>query len=334
MIPLRTAIAVLILAASVPLAACSRTDEKASGTSPEKIIIACATPPYTALVDIAQARGYFRQAGLEVSLHFHSTGKSALDEVLEGKADFATVAETPFMFAIMKGANISLIATIQSSIKNNAIVARKEKSISSPGDLKGKRIGASLGTIGEFFMDAFLAINGISRKDVNVVNLKPEEMLDALAGGSVDAVSTWPPFLNEEQKKLGNNGVVFYNEDICMQTFNVVTAQEQTRKNPVRIKKVLLALIKAAEIAKRNREEALQTVAAFRQIDRDLLRRLWPGNTFEVTLDQRLVLALEDESRWAIKGGLTAKKDVPNYLDFIYLNGLQSVKPHAVSILK
>ncbi len=59
----------------------------------------------------------------------HPYGKTALKEVLEGKADFATVAETPVMFAIMKGEKISIIATIQTSSRNSAIMARKDKGI-------------------------------------------------------------------------------------------------------------------------------------------------------------------------------------------------------------
>ena len=52
-----------------------------------------------------------------------------------------------------------------------------------------------------------------------------------------------------------------------------------------------------------------------------------------MSLDQSLILALEDESRWAIKRGLVREMNIPNYLDFIYLDGLTSVKPEAVRIL-
>ena len=64
------------------------------------------------------------------------------------------------------------------------------------------------------------------------------------------------------------------------------------------------------------------------------LRELWAPETFIVTLDQSLVLALEDESRWAMKNGLVGGTKVPNYLNFIYFDGLESVKPKAVRILR
>lgn len=45
-------------------------------------------------------------------------------------------------------------------------------------------------------------------------------------------------------------------------------------------------------------------------------------------------LALEDESMWAMTNRLTAATKLPNYLDFIYLQGLRAVKPDAVRILR
>ena len=170
------------LAIAVCLFACTRTDHKPAGP-PEKVTIAYAATTDAVLAEVAQVKGYFRLEGLEVTPRLHPYGKPALDDLLAGKADFATVAETPVMFAIMNGAKISVIATIQNSSMNSAILARMDRGILTPGDLKGKRIAATLGTTSDFFMDALLALHGISRKDVEVVDLKAGEMADALARG-------------------------------------------------------------------------------------------------------------------------------------------------------
>jgi len=205
--------------------------------------------------------------------------KAALDEVLEGKADLAIAAETPIMFAIMKGQKISIIATIQSSNKNAAIVARKDRSISTLSDLKGKKIGVNLGTNGEFFMDSFLAIHGMARQDITVVDLKPAEIPEALVRGDIDAVSAWSPFLGQAQKELGDKGVTFYDQDIYTETSNLAATQESIRKNPARVRKVLLALLKAEEFVMHHPDEAQKIVAEFRQMKQDLLGELWPNNT-------------------------------------------------------
>jgi NitT/TauT family transport system substrate-binding protein len=305
-----------------------------SVSRPEKITIAYAAITDTALAQVAQQQGYYLQEGLEVTPLLRSHGKAALDELLAGNADFATVAETPVMFAIMLGEKISIIATIQTSQKNNGIVARKDKGILMPHDLRGRKIAVTRGTTADFFMHAFLAAHGISGNDIKVVDLKPEDMPYALANGDVDAVAAFHPYLIQGQRKLGNRGIIFYDEDIYTQTFNVVAMQEFIRRNPGKIKKLLLALSRAEEFVRQNPAEAQKIVADFSHIDTDLVRELWADRNLSVALDQSLVLALEDESRWAIKAGVISKRKIPNYLDFIYFEGLESARPKAVRILR
>ena len=332
-LPDRMLIALAAVTIFACVIACSRTADKAAGPA-EKATIAYSAPPYSVLVDIAQKQGYFLQAGLETTPLTYPYGKLALDALLEGKADFATAGETPVMFAIMKGRKISIIATIQTSNLNNAVIARRHKGILAPRDLKGMRIAVTFGTVGEFFLDAFLAVNGVSRGDVRMINMGPDEMQEALASGSVDAVSSWSPVTLSLQKKLGDKVITFHNEDVYTQSFNVVATQEYVRKNPVKVKKLLLAIIEAEKFAARSPEDAKKIIADISPLNRDLVGEMWDRNKFSVTLDQSLVLALEDESRWAITSRLTKETNVPNYLDFIYLDGLLSVKPEAVRILR
>jgi NitT/TauT family transport system substrate-binding protein len=159
-------------------------------------------------------------------------------------------------------------------------------------------------------------------------------MPSALANGDIDAASAFVPYISYAQKKLGNIAVTFYDENIYTWTFNVVATQEFIRKNPEKVKKLLRALIKAEEFVKLNPGEAQKIVAGFSGMDVGIVREIWANNNFSVALDQSLLLALEDETSWAIKGGLVRNPNIPNYLDFFYLDGLTSVKPNAVRILR
>lgn len=156
-------------------------EHKPSGP-PEKVTIAYSTTTDSVLAEVAQMQGFYLQKGLEAIPQKYPYGKIALQAVLEGRADFATVAETPIMFAVLNGEKLYVIATIQTSSKANAIVARKDKGILTPADLKGRTIAATLGTTSEFFMDAYLAGHGIARKNMKVVDLKAEGLSDALGG--------------------------------------------------------------------------------------------------------------------------------------------------------
>jgi NitT/TauT family transport system substrate-binding protein len=331
---IRMAIAVVALAASICWCACDRTDRKPAGPI-EKATIAYSATHHAILAEVAQVKDYFKKEGLEIMPHLHAYGKPALRDMMEGTADFATVAETPVMFAILEGAEISIIATIHKANKdNNAIVVRKDKGIFAPLDLKGKKIATTFGTVSEFFLDAFLAINSISKKDVTLVNLRQEELPQALAEGNVDAAAGFNPYLTAAQRRLGEGGTTFYNKNIYTQTFLIVSTREFIRHNPGKVEKVLRALDRAEKFVQQNPEEALKIVSDFNQKEIVATREMLAGTFIGLSLDQSLILALEDESRWAIKGGLTGATKVPNYLDYIYFDGLKSVKPAVIGILK
>jgi len=311
---------------------CDRSDKKTANAPP--ITFAYTVLPDAALVQVAQRQGYFQQEGLNVTPQIHQIGKTALEAVIAGKADFATVAETPIVFAILRGEKLSIIATINMSNKNMAIIARKDKDIHALSDLKWKKIATTFGTIGEFFMDTMLLTNGISRKDVTVVNIPPESMQSALARGEVDAISSWNPILIRAQHQLGEKGITFYGEDVYTQTYNLVATQAYIDKNPGQVKKIILALIKAEKFVSENPAEAQKIVADISQTDKGLIGETWSVNHMSVALDQSLLLAMEDETRWAIKSGLVNNTSMPNYLNDLYFDGLQAVKPSAVRILR
>lgn len=300
--------------------------------SREKVTIAYTTILNAVLVHIAFVKGYFADEGLDVTPQPHAFGKPALDAVIDGKADLATVTDTPVVLAVTGGKKLYIIAVIETSGRDEAIVARQDRGISKPSDLKGKNIGVTLGTAGHFFADSFLIARGIDRNNVNIIDMKPDAMFEELSKGKVDAVSVWNPTLKSLGKNLGNKAITFYDETIYTETFCVAAGQEYVKKNPEAIKKFLRALIKAELFVKQNEKEARNLVAEFLKMDKALLDETWDIFSFKVTLDQAMLVDLEDQTRWALKNKLTAGTSMPNYLDYIYVDGLHSVKPEAVRI--
>lgn len=92
----------------------------------EEVTIAEGQQPIAGPVYVGLEKGYFSDQGLDVILQPHRSGKSALNSVLEGNADFATVAETPLMHAGIREDKIYIIATIHNSVENTVVLARKD----------------------------------------------------------------------------------------------------------------------------------------------------------------------------------------------------------------
>lgn len=316
------------------LAGCQKTShqnvEQGYAGTPQKITVAYTAQPESALVLVAAAKGYFADEALDAQMQAHTSGKSSLQAVIRNRADFATVAETPIMFNVLKGEKILVVANIETSTMNHAIVARKSAGISRPGDLKGKRVGFVPGTTSDFFLDSLLTANGLTRQEIHPVAMGIEEMQDAMKAKKVDAVSAWNCPLTQISRQLGPDGVIFYDREIYTETFNIAAMQDFVRNNPEAVKRFLRALIKAENFMAKNPDEAQAIVSAAIQVDKELIREIWSAFNYRVALDQMLLIALEDETRWAMKNKLTDRAAMPDYMGYIHLDSLMAVKPEAV----
>jgi NitT/TauT family transport system substrate-binding protein len=330
----RSPVVILVALALIvwSVSGCKPPGKQAS--SREKITFAHTISPNVALVHIAFAKGFFAEEGLDATPQPHAFGKLALESVSEGKADFATPGDTPFVFSVMNGRKITTLAVIETSNRNQAIIARQDRGIATPSDFPGKKIGFTPGTTSDFFLYSFLLYHGIDEKQVRRVAMDPGDMAEALDTGKVDAVSTWNPILRQLQKKFGSRGVIFFGESIYTEAFCVAAMQEYVKKNPEVVKNVVRALIKAETFVKRHPEESRRLVAEFTKTDKAIIDDTWDVFTFEVALDQGLLVNFEDQTRWVIKNRLAIRTDMPNYLDFIYDNALRSVKPEAIRIVR
>jgi ABC-type nitrate/sulfonate/bicarbonate transport system substrate-binding protein len=300
----------------------------------EKITIAYTTAPDAVLVQIAFAKRFFAEEGLDAAPQPHAFGKLALESLLKGKADLATVGDTPFVFAVMNGRKVSAVAAILASNRNNAVVARRDRGIENPSDLLGKRIGVTFGTTGDFFDYSFLLYHGIRENQVRRIGMDPGDMDEALGTGKVDAVSTWSPFRQRILKKLGSNGVEFFGEELYTEAYVVAGTREYFGGHPGTVRKVLRALLKAETFVNRHPGESRRLVAEFTGTERPDLEEAWEAFTFKVSLGQALLVNFEDQTRWVMKNRKAARTEMPNYLEFIDERGLRAVAPGDVDIVR
>lgn len=329
-------IGVVILAAllAAGYAWMARTPTRQAAGPLEPMTIAANTQYVgTGLVFVTQAKGYFAEEGLNVTLQPYATGKAALDAALEGRANLATVADIPIMFEVTKGQPVSIVATIFTGEKDVGIIGRIDQDVSTLASLNGKRMGVTVGTSAHFMLDSFLIRQKLSPDDLTLRDLQPEKLVDALVKGDVDAVATWEPYLSSLRIQLGANGAVFYSAGIYEVVFTIAGARDYVVSRPEAIKRLLRALIRAERFCKDEPDAARQIIAGAINMSLENLRELWPSYRFYVALHQSLLLTLEDETRWAIKNKLTARPDMPNYLNHLYLEGLRAVKPESVTVI-
>lgn len=290
--------------------------------------------PMTSLAIIANSEGLFARESVVVSVWQYASGKSALDDMLSGELQAVTAAVTPVVFSSFKRRDFAVVASIGSSNNDTMIVARRDRGIVKPSDLKGRRIATQEASAVHFFLHMFLLKQGLSEKDVTISNLMPADFPKALARGDVDACSLREPLISQALALLGNNAVAFEEPELHVEYYNLLVSNRLLDENPETVRRLLRALVAAETFAKRNPQRAIAMVARAFAIDELALKRLWPWLDLRVRLSQSLLVAMEDQARWAMEGRFVESAMMPNYLQFVRLDAMLSVKPLAVSVIR
>jgi len=300
----------------------------------EKITLAIGQESLSSLAIIAGKNNYFHEQGVDVSIKTFKGGKQALIKgLLSGDADIATTADVPIVFNSFDRNDFKIVATIGSSDNEPRIIARKDKLISSPQTLTGKRIVTKKGSAVHFFLNTFLAYSGITNEDIELSFTKNgHEMVNLLASGKVDAISHREPFISQAINRLGDNAIIFEKPGAYTKTFNLVATDTAIQNKAEAIKRVLKALLMAEEFARKQPADTIKIVANALGITEGSLITVWNSIELSLELDQTLITTLEAQSRWAISNQLVNFSHEVNYLEHIDPSLLRLVKPDAVNI--
>jgi NitT/TauT family transport system substrate-binding protein len=300
---------------------------------PESITLGLSSPDISALPLIAQEQGYFTENGLNVTIKQYDTGLSAVNGLLKGESDLAMGAEYVFVGKVLNGEKILITGNI-AKFDNEYLIARKDRGIGNYSDLKGKKIGVAKKTTNDFFLGRFLYLHGIDVNEVRSVDVKPQQMADAIANGDVDAVLVWEPYAYTIEKQLGANALVWPAQGGQSKYWLVIGRNDTVLQNPALIEKMFRSLHQAEVYIYSHPAEAKAIIKDDMHYDDHTLERFWQSTQLRLTLDQSLVLAMEDETRWMIANNLTNATAVPDFQKYIYTNGLERVIPGSVNIIR
>jgi len=283
---------------------------------------------------VAYHNGYFEEEGLDVQLEYSAAGKVSLQRLLDGEIDIATCADTPIVYIAFERDDFYIIGSMVHSDKIAGVVARKDAGINSPADLVGKRVALFQGTASDFLMDSFFVANGLKDSDVEIVNLKPPEQVEAIVKGEIDVMFSWQPHILNALNQLGENGIGLPSEGMKTLDWLILVRREYAEANPAVLEKFLRAIDKAEDFIAENREAAIDLHSEESEMDRDIVDALWDDVSWELYLSESMLINMENQARWAIDENRVDATKVPNYLDWIYFEALEKVKPEAITIVR
>ncbi|MGD9577622.1 MAG: ABC transporter substrate-binding protein [Syntrophorhabdus sp.] len=299
----------------------------------EKVVVGVETVPHTSPVWIAENRSYFQKEGLNVEIREFESGRTALQTMLSGEdIDIVTAAQTPVISHSFTRNDYAIIGNMVCAYDDVKILVRRDRGIEEPMDLKRKSVGITAGSSGHFFLSLFLAHHQLTLADVKTIDKEATKLPQALADGQVDAIATWEPHIYKAKKALGEKAFTLPSSGIYREDFYLIVRKDIVKDKPNTIKRFLRAIQRSEDFLQQKNTEAMDIVAQRLSLDKDIMKTVWSDFRFRLFLDQTLLIALEDEARWAIRNKLTDVKKVPNYLNYIYADALKEVSPAAVSI--
>jgi NitT/TauT family transport system substrate-binding protein len=324
------AVCFLPLFALLAFTACS--NDSYSGET-ESVTIGSAPLESSALLYIAEERGFFSQNGVDATIKQFDTGAASLNGLLKGEVDIATPAEYALVGKAFERKPVSAIATID-KVQYFYVVGRKDRGVRDITDLKGKKIGVVRKTTAEFYLGRFLEIGGIRSDEVTLVDIDVTKSGDVIAAGDVDAIVTRPPYVMEIEQQLGENAVIWPAQS-SQPLYAVMVAQnEWIQAKPELLKRLFDALLDAEKFVLDNPAESKAIVMRRLDLSEEYIENVWSQNQFLLSLEQPLIVTMEDQARWMMNNGLTGETAVPDFRNYIYEQSLETVKGEAVNMIR
>ncbi|MEE2997127.1 MAG: ABC transporter substrate-binding protein, partial [Pseudomonadota bacterium] len=221
-------------------------------------------------------RGYFREAGLDIEFIAPADPNDPPKLVAAGKADLAISYQPQLHMHADLGLPLVRIATLVATPLNSLVVLQ-DGPIRSISDLKGKTIGFSVGGFEDAMLRSMLQNNGLTLKDINLVNVN-FSLSPALISGKVDAViGAYRNFELNQLDILKRPGRAFYVEEEGVPPYDelIVIANRKDIDNE-RLRKFVNAIERGVQYLVNHPKESWKLfIKGRKELNDELNRRAW-----------------------------------------------------------
>ncbi len=270
---LLTALTIMLAALAFPA-----TAQQAQTAPPTKLtlILDWFVNPDHGPIIVAEERGYFAEAGLRVEIVAPADPNDPPKLVAAGRADLAVSYQPQLIMQAAEGLPLVRVATLIDTPLNSLVVLR-DGPIKSLADLKGKKIGFSVGGVEEALLMTMLGRHGLKLGDVTLVNVN-FSLSPALLAGQVDAVIG--AFRNFELNQLaiaGRPGRAFYVEEEGVPTYDeLIVVANRARARAPEIRRFVDAIERGVAYTINNPDAAWTLFIKGRPyLDDEINRRAW-----------------------------------------------------------
>ena len=241
-------------------------------------------PDHAPLI-IAEQRGYFKELGLDVEMIEPADPNDPPKLVAAGKLDLAISYQPQLHIQVDQGLPVVRIGTLV-SVPLNSLVVLENGPIKSISDLKGKKIGFSVGGFEEALLSGMLEKYNIKMTDVDLVNIN-FSLSPSLIAKKVDAViGAFRNFELNQMDIVNHPGKAFYPEEHGVPSYEelIYISNIKNRNNPV-FDKFFKAIQKATLTIINDPETTWKDFSTYRKgLDDELNKRAFKDTLSRFTL--------------------------------------------------
>lgn len=232
-------------------------------------------PDHAPLV-VAQEKGFFKDAGLEVTLTAPADPNDPPKLVAAGGADIAVSYQPQLILQVAEELPLVRVGTLVSTPLNSVVVLR-DGPVKTLKDLKGRKVGYSIAGFEDALLGAMLEKQGLSLKDVELVNVN-FSLSPSLLSGQVDAVvGAFRNFELNQMEIEKHPGRAFYPEEEGVPPYDeLILVARKDKANDPRFKRFLAAVERATLYILNHPEESQAAFVTGRpELNDELNRRAW-----------------------------------------------------------
>ncbi|WP_437679741.1 ABC transporter substrate-binding protein [Sorangium sp. So ce131] len=149
-------------------------------------------------LSIAEEKGFFDQQGVDVELVFNTDLYGMISDFTAGKVDGLPWTMDVVVRVLAKEPDVRVVLYSGQTAGADVIMARP--GIETVADLKGKKIAAKTGAMGEMLVGEMLERHGLALDDVTLVNTNETDVASHLLNDTVQAGHTWEPYVTQVAK--------------------------------------------------------------------------------------------------------------------------------------
>ncbi|HEV8673437.1 MAG TPA: ABC transporter substrate-binding protein [Methylomirabilota bacterium] len=208
---------------------------------------------------IAKEKGYFKEEKVDVDLVNIEDPKEGFAALAAGRLHGVVSTVDTMVLYLKTGKEYQYVLALDDSAGGDGIVARKE--IKSIKDLKGKKVAVNEGSVSQFFLNVLLRQNGMSQKDLDVVNMKQGDAGAAFVAEKVDAAVTWEPWLTKSKNAPHGHILVDSSKTPGLITDVAIFPRDVIAKRGKEIQGMVNAWNKAVAYYEKNDKESLEIMS-------------------------------------------------------------------------